>query len=116
MEPGLLAGASVVLVLLWTVAHRLERRQRVRAGPPPRTLETIAHDVVRLGERYHADGVRFAKYEGLRQAYDRVLAEACDALDLPHLFSVLPPGDERDVERCRVEHLLGARGWTVSPA
>jgi hypothetical protein len=50
--------------------------------------------------------MRFAQYEGRRQAFDRVLAEAAVALEIEHLLTVLPPGAELDQERARVEARL----------
>ena len=55
-------------------------------------------------------GQRFAKTEGLRLAYDAVLAEACTALGVTHLLAVLPPGAELDAERRRVEWALEVAG------
>ena len=39
-----------------------------------------------------------------------MLAEGCEALALQHLLGVLPPGDELDTERERVEDLLEYAG------
>lgn len=66
----------------------------------------------RLSSRFHgpAAGQRFAKTEALRRAYDEVLAEACTALGVTHLLSVLPPGAELDAERARVEWALDCAG------
>ncbi|GAA5155288.1 hypothetical protein GCM10023340_40180 [Nocardioides marinquilinus] len=75
----------------------------------------MARDVARLGPRFHAEGLRFTKYEALRRAYDQVLAEACDVLEVDHLLTVLPPGPDRDLERERVERLLRGTGM-VAPA
>ncbi|QBR93524.1 hypothetical protein [Nocardioides euryhalodurans] len=93
----------------WRLLVRLGRRVLGRPeteAPPTRPIEQIAADVRRISVRYHQDGMRFAQYEGRRQAYDRVLAEAADTLDIPHLVGVLPPGAELDRERLRVETLL----------
>lgn len=87
---------------------RLSRRFRrpEPSAPGRRPLQLIAHDVHRISERYHQDGMRFAQYEGRRRAFDRVLAEAAEALEIPHLLHLLPPGPERDCERSRVEARL----------
>ena len=89
-----------------------------RLHPPPpqprgRPIEQIAVDARRLRVRfrYPPNGTRFAKYEGIRRAYDRVLAEACTALGHPHLLEVVRPGDELDAERDRVELLLDSYGF-----
>ncbi len=76
-----------------------------------RPLPRLARDVDRLAAVFHRGDLRFAKYEGVRIAYDGVLGETCDVLDLPHLLGVLPPGPELDAERARVEALLRNAGW-----
>ena len=50
-----------------------------------------------------------------RLAYDRVLGEAADMTGCPHLLAVLPPGDELDHERQRVERLLVQHGLLPPP-
>jgi hypothetical protein len=123
------------VVVVWVVAmlavavggRRLRRWHRrwlrpvtarvriVRPAPPVpvgRPIEAIARDVHRLGRFFHhpPPGISFARFEGCRRAYDDVLAEACRALDVPHLLQVLPPSPEHDRERQRVELLLGWAG------
>jgi hypothetical protein len=129
MEPGWLAVillwggcAAVAFTLrraaLWRAMHRLGVRltDHLHRGPTPvpltRPIELLARDARRLGSRYHhpARGVAFAKVEGIRQAYDEVLAECCLALDVEHLLLTLPPGAELDNERRRVEQLLARAG------
>lgn len=86
------------------------------AAPQTRPIEEVVVLASRLSLRFHypAAGVRFAKLEGVRQAYDGVLAEACACLGLTHLLMVLPPGPELDAERSRVERALeGAGGLTL---
>jgi hypothetical protein len=80
----------------------------MEAVPDRRPIEIIAREARRLGHRFRETrhGVSFAKAEGVRRAYDEVLAEACDALGLAHLLAVLADGPELDSERRRVERLL----------
>lgn len=78
---------------------------------PVRPLPRLARDVDRLACAFHREGLRFAKYEGIRIAYDGVLTELCDVLELPHLLAVLAPGPELDDERARIEALLMRSGW-----
>jgi hypothetical protein len=91
----------------------------VRKGTPVqpvgRPLEMVAQDARRLATRFHhpPPGASFAKLEGTRRAYEHVLAEACAALEVEHLLGVLPPGDELDVERVRVEGLLWLAGMRI---
>jgi hypothetical protein len=42
--------------------------------------------------------------------------EACAALGVDHLLQVLPPGQELDVERVRVEGLLWLAGLRIDEA
>ncbi|WP_297617230.1 hypothetical protein [Nocardioides sp.] len=103
---------------LWSWERRLGRalvrvvRHEPDAAVLPlrRPIERIAADVCRLHDAFHHDGMRFAKYEGCRLAYDSVLAEAAETLELDHLMAVLPPGVERDRERERIERLLTQAG------
>ena len=83
--------------------------------PLRRPIEQVAADLRRLHSSFHREGLRFAKYEGCRQAYDRVLAEAADMVEMAHLMEVLPPGAERDGERERVELLLEEAGLLRRP-
>ena len=95
---------------------RIERmRRRGKVEPSGRPIEQIAADVRRLGIRYHCldPRVSFAKSDGVRRAYDGVLAECCAALDLTHLLAVIAPGPDLDVERARVEDLLEDSGLTL---
>lgn len=98
------------------VVLRLERaRARRTVAPGGRPIESIAADVRRLGSRYHRLDPRtaFAKADGVRRAYDGVLAECCTALGLTHLLAVIPPGPELDVERARVEGVLESSGLSL---
>jgi len=90
--------------------HRV--RPHMDAVPDRRPIEVIAREARRLGHRFRETrhGVSFAKAEGVRRAYDEVLAEACGALGLAHLLAVLADGPELDAERRRVERLLHVWG------
>ena len=125
MDSEALAG-PVLVVLLGVVAvvgpHRVARLgrrvgswvRRLHPTPPPpvlapgRPIELVARDACRLGRQfaYLPAGTSFARFEGCRRAYDLVLTEACDALEVEHLLSVLSPGPELDHERTRVELAL----------
>lgn len=102
-------------------AHLGEAVGRLRSVPPPvlgRPIENIARDVIRLGHsfRYVPPGLSFARFEGCRRAYDLVLSEACQALDVDHLLGVLSPGPELDAERDRVESKLWLAGLRLDDA
>ena len=93
----------------------MNRRQPV---PDRREIEVVAREVRRLGRGFRAtrDGVSFAKFEAYRRAYDAVLAECCEALEVTHLLGVLAPGDELDAERLRVERVLHRWGLVLDEA
>ena len=99
---------------------RLTARIHLRRTPEPqplgRPIKAIAADVRRLGQefRYLPAGASFTRFEARRRAYDLALAEACGALDIPHLLEVLPPGSELDRERDRVELVLDCAGFQPS--
>lgn len=94
------------------VVRRVGRRRRRGADVLPlrRPIEQVGTDLNRLHAAFHRGGMRFAKYEGCRLAYDRVLAEAADMAAIAHLLGVLAPGSELDHERDRVELLLRHHG------
>jgi hypothetical protein len=100
--------------LVSRLARRL-RRRRARVVPLRRPIEDVGADLRRLYASFHREGLRFAKYEGCRQAYDRVLGEAAEMLEVTHLLAVLPPGRELDRERERVELLLEDAGLLPHP-
>ncbi len=105
-----------------TLAERVTVRVRGLFPTPPRPtgrpIEDIARDAHRLGQRFRCvpDDASFARFEGRRQAYDRVLAEACAALGVEHLLMVVPPGVELDSERLRVEAVLDRAGFRLDDA
>lgn len=92
----------------WQAVDR--RRRHATVLPMRRPVEQVCADLDRLRTAFGRGGMRFAKWEGCRLAYDQVLAEAADMVDVAHLLTVLPPGTELDVERTRVEVLLEAAG------
>lgn len=127
--PLLLAWFAVQLVVgaalggLWEWERRLGRTLvRLLRGAPPapvvplrRPIEHIGADLRRIHDSFHREGMRFAKYEGCRLAYDGVLAEAATSLEVEHLLAVLPPGGDRDFERERLERLLREAGLLSLP-
>lgn len=97
------------------LVRRVRRVRRHRGSdaevvPLRRPIEQVGADLHRLHAAFHRGGMRFAKYEGCRQAYDQVLAEAADMAAITHLVRLLPPGAELDRERERVELALRHHG------
>lgn len=100
---------------LTRLARRLRRTPVAEEPATRRPIEQVGADLRRLNASFHRDDMRFAKYEGCRQAYDGVLAEAADMAGLAHLMEVLPPGCELDRERQRIEMLLQRHGLLPPP-
>lgn len=119
MLATMLGGTSPLQRRLWHAVVRLAGRVRPPSEavvvPLRRPIEQIAADLRRLHQAFHRGGMRFAKYEGCRLAYDGVLAEAAETLEIDHLLGVLPAGGERDHERERVEQLLDGAGLLRRP-
>ena len=86
------------------------RRPDADVVPLRRPIEQVGADLRRLHASFHRGGMRFAKYEGCRQAYDQVLAEAAEMAGVTHLLCLLAPGPELDLERSRVEVVLRHHG------
>ena len=95
-------------------------RRRLASVPVPtaRPLEDIVQDARRLSSRVHEPprGTSYAKHLAACSVYDRVLGEACAALGVEHLLAVLPPGDELDAERTRIETALWLAGLRFEDA
>ena len=114
-----LLGAAVVLLLVlgaWAVRHGREAAAPVVAVARP--WEEIVRDARRYSARVHQPprGTSFAKHVAACSVYDRVLGEACAALGLEHLLTVLPPGEELEAERARIETALWLAGLRLEDA
>jgi hypothetical protein len=129
MDPAL-AAALVVLLLLCVAAYLVglsmskrgepfrdwvtttTRHRHSGREPASRPIQAITADLRRLGARFHALDAHAShtKVEAVRGAYDRALAECCDALGHTQLLGVLPDGPELDAERQRVEERLTHSG------
>jgi hypothetical protein len=98
-------------------AEGREHRRAVRAlrdqqGLP---LEQVVADLRRLRTAVGADADRSAAHQlGNRMAYDRLLAQACDMLELHHDLGQDCIGMEREIERLRVEAELERVGVRVT--
>lgn len=110
-------GRWVVPMRLPATPRRWARERLHRSAPQPlgRPLEEIVADARRLAPRalQPPRGTSRAKILAVRYAYEHVLVEACAALGVEHLLTVLPLGDERDAERARVEALLWQAGLRI---
>ncbi len=129
---AMLVGAFWLLGVSFQVfsgQYRLPRlfRRRARAAPdgapdqgPPlpttrRPLERVAADLRRLAHELAVvpSGTPIARRRGLLAAYDDVLLEAADVLEVPHQLTSVPE-PAREVERLRLLASLEAAGLVVS--
>jgi hypothetical protein len=94
-----------------------ERRRNLRLlrhqqGVP---LEQVAANLRRLRAVVACDAHRSAAHQmGNRLAYDRVLVQACDMLDVQHDLGKTSTGLDRDIERFRLEAELERAGVVLS--
>ncbi len=115
----LLAGRWDESVSVWRErrAVRREHREALRAlrnqqGLP---LEQLIADLRRLRVVVGEDARRSAAHQlGNRLAYDRLLAQTCDMLEVHHDLSTECIGMEREIERLRVEAELERLGVRVT--
>ncbi|MGY1710209.1 hypothetical protein ACI8AC_11945 [Geodermatophilus sp. SYSU D00758] len=92
----------------------IHRRARPTV-PVHRPLERVAADLRRLDRQLSTvpAGAPMARRRGLQAAYDDVLTEAAQLLEVEHALADLPPGMARDVERLRVQAALTDAGLVV---
>jgi hypothetical protein len=114
-----LAGRWDESITAWREERQMKRvhRRDVKAlrrqqGLP---LEQVVADLRRLRQVVGQDSHRSAAHQmGNRLAYDRLLAQACDMLEIHHDLAVESAGMERDIERIRVEAELERVGVRVT--
>lgn len=103
---------------------KLDDGRSRRTGWPRRTaapvaryrpVQQVAADLRRLSRELAAvpAGAPFVRWQALQSAYDRVLVEAAEQLEVPHTLTDVPVGGARDVERLRVVCALEAAGMAV---
>jgi hypothetical protein len=114
----LLPAACLTVVDQWLAGeHPLRRR---RPAPPPRPaprrpLQVIAADLRRLSRQLALvpAGASLVRWRALWAAYDDVLMEAAEELEIPHELPSLPSGLARDLERLRLTAALEGAGLAV---
>lgn len=101
---------------------RVERPRRSRRPPPEplvasrRPLQVVAADLRRLSGQLAVvpSGSTIVRWRALWAAYDGVLIEAAEMLEVPHELAEQPAaGVARDVERLRVLAALEGAGMVV---
>ena len=102
-------------------AGRPGRRRRRRPGSAPvpaterRPLQVVAADLRRLSRQLAVvpAGAPLLRWQALWTAFDDVLAEAAEQLDVPSELACTPTGLARDLERLRLLAALEATGLAV---
>jgi ABC-type phosphate transport system auxiliary subunit len=94
-------------------AHRQAVRElRHQQGLP---IEQLAADLMRLRAILSSDAHRSAAHQmGNRLAYDKLLTQVCEMLDIEHELDRESIGFERDIERIRIEAELERAGLILS--
>lgn len=103
------------------VPGRLSRRRWRRPGPQPapaperRPLQVVAADLRRLSRQLAVvpAGAPLLRWQALWAAFDDVLSEAAEQLDVPHGLAATPTGLARDLERLRLLAALEGAGLAV---
>ena len=115
---GLVAGRWNAAISNWRESRRqkAERRRNLRAmrrqqGVP---LEQVAANLRRLRGVLTVDAHRSVYQIGNRVAYDQVLIQASEMLQIEHDLAKRSAGMERDIERLRVEAELERAGVVLS--
>ena len=119
---GLLPALVVVLRVVERRACGQAPRHRWRhPGPQPlpetarRPLQVVAADLRRLSRQLAAvpAGAPLLRWQELWAAFDDVLSEAAEQLDVPHELATMPAGLGRDRERLRLLAALEGAGLAV---
>ena len=114
-----IAGRWDESVSNWREERQLKRvhKRNVRAlrRQQGRPLEQVVADLRRLRLVVGQDARRSAAHQiGNRLAYDRLLSQACDMLEIEHELGSESAGLERDIERVRIEAELERVGVRVT--
>jgi hypothetical protein len=115
----LLAGRWDSSIGRWRESRQqaAQRRKNLRAMRDQRgvPLEQVAANLRRLRGVVTRDAHRSAAHQmGDRLAYDQVLIQACEMLEIEHDLRGETAGMERDIERIRVEAELERAGVVLS--
>jgi hypothetical protein len=112
-----LTATPVVALLRWDrpVGRAGRRRAAAPLRPARRPLQQVAADLRRLSRSTDLvpAGTPMARRRGLWAAYDDVLSEAAELLEVPHGLAGLPEGRAREVERIRLLAALRDAGLVV---
>lgn len=98
------------------MVRRLTHRWHAPAElPRRRPIQLVAADLRRLSRELAMvpAGTPLVRWKALWAAWDAVLTEAAELLDVPHELPGLPPGTTRDIERIRILAALESAGLVV---
>lgn len=112
-QQGRLAGLKR---LRSTLTHARSAPVPDPIGPARRPIQVVAADLRRLSRQLAVvpSGSTLVRWKALWAAYDGVLIEAAEMLEVPHQLPEQPPaGMARDVERVRVLAALEGAGLVV---
>ena len=113
-----LPGAFLTVADRWLAGEHLVRGRRPQPPPalsPRRPLQVVAADLRRLSRQLALvpAGASLVRWQALWAAYDDVLVEAADALEIPHDLPAMPNGLPREFERVRLITALEDAGLAV---
>jgi hypothetical protein len=104
----------------WLSGRSARRRpRRARSAPPAepvrRPLQVVAADLRRITRQLALvpSGAPLVRWQALWAAYDGVLIEAAEQLQVPHELPSAPLGMARDLERLRLLAALEGAGLVV---
>ncbi|WP_199428896.1 hypothetical protein [Qaidamihabitans albus] len=109
-------GPTALFWLAFRVPRLVENARRRRAsapaGPP---VERVAADLRRVRRSLAglAPDAPVVRRRATGQAYDALLMQACQAVEVPHRLDTVPDGIERELERLRVEEALRGAGLAI---
>lgn len=112
---GVVVVAPTALAMGVLKIPALVRRFRRPPPPPRQPIQELAADLRRVHRllAQFSPGTPMARRVGTRQAYDALLADACDAVEIPHRLGEIPEGMDREIERLRVEESLRTAGLSI---
>jgi hypothetical protein len=95
--------------------RRARRTHSAPSAPVRRPLQVVAADLRRLNRQLALvpSGAPLVRWQALWAAYDGVLIEAAEQLEVPHELASAPLGMPRDLERLRLLAALEGAGLVV---
>jgi hypothetical protein len=117
---GILAAFAALVAgtgpaVRWVRRTRERRHRALHPDPQRRPLQVVAADVRRLGRQLALvpAGAPMVRRRALAAAYDDVLVEAAELLEVPQELASVPPGPAHDLERLRLLAALEEAGLAV---